>query len=134
MAGAKLPIFQIKWAKKSPTVRAIFWATKVHTDNVKCTVYYAVIAHWALDAFVVFLLSLCLPCCVLGEYIKGPTYLKFPQFPQVPPAFFAYCTSGLSGTQHFMDRCLSCSLAPVHWLKYHYHFRPRVRQLMQGLV
>ena len=35
----------------------MFWATKVHTDNVKCTVYYAVIAHWALDACI---------CCVFA--------------------------------------------------------------------
>ena len=77
MAGAKLPILQIKWAMKSPTLSAMFWATQVHTDNVKCTVYYAVIVHWALDAYVVFLLTLCLPCCVLGEYMNSKPCVLF---------------------------------------------------------
>ena len=44
---------------------------------MKCIVYYAVIALWALDAFVVFLLTLCLPCCVLGEYINSKPCVLF---------------------------------------------------------
>ena len=44
---------------------------------MKCTVYCAVISHWALDAFVVFLLSLCLALLCIGRYIHSKPCVLF---------------------------------------------------------